>query len=428
MSLKKNNSPESYLIEKLKEYIESSTVSHNSFVRFSENNPQLLDALYGMALEVNREISNYLGETSDLQNLIVDYFLTNQQYSEEENSTSFKDSAIYNDIDTHIQNIVHIIQSIPVEYTFALPLNIKDSRLSSLDQPITSDISLRGLELDANLYWQYLLPQSGYGDVQLDPNRQGDNLSITGKYKGYIFKFLNNPSLESFILSEVKRSLALLTMTNILTVKSHKHQAWRNICVNFYESSNYLQNFPLETSLSVWIQRLELSASAFHNNTVGLLGIIRNQSDPTDIENFIENIKDVKLYEDIKTSPLGEGSLFKKFDVALGWYLDALTAENINNRLIHLCIVIEILLGSENREALKKIELPERIALLIAKKVDEREKYQTITRSAFTYRNAIVHNGELIPHSGIEQVNDFHALVLLVLQHEFEILKKSLHP
>ncbi|NLD25655.1 hypothetical protein GX656_03415 [Candidatus Dojkabacteria bacterium] len=426
MCPKRNNKPEDHLREKLKEYLETGSVNHGSLIKFPDNSLPLLREGYGMALQINSGLGVYCTEPSDLRNLIVDYFLKIGTYSDRENFITFQNSDFYHELDTHIQNIVQLLQAIPMEYVFTLPLNIKNSRLSSLDEPISSEISLKGLELDSSLYWQYLLPQSGYGEVQLDPSRQGDNLSITGKYKGYILKFFRNPSLESFVLSEIKRSLALLTLTNVLKVKYNQHQVWRNITENFYQNNTYLQNLSLETSLSIWIQKLELSDRAFTNNTSGLLGVIRDQSNPTEIENFIENIRDVKLYESIKISSLAETSSFGKFDIALGWYLDALTVENINNRLIDLCIVIEILLGSNNRDAWKKIELPERISLLLAKKVDERDRYQTITNDAFERRNAIVHNGIVLPPSDEELINNFHALVLLVLQHEFELLKKSL--
>jgi len=183
----------------------------------------------------------------------------------------------------------------------------------------------------------------------------------------------------------------------------------------------------LETPLSIWIQRLELSDEAFTSREGVLVELLTGTkpSPKPDIENFLSRIGDISVYMNMKSSPVFNESIYKKYSTALNWYLEALTSENINTRLVNLCIVIEILLGSDNRHAWKKIELPERVALLVGKNGRERESLKSTTDGATKRRNSIVHQGETIIQDDKELIDNFHAIVFRVLQSELEVLKNT---
>jgi hypothetical protein len=305
---------------------------------------------------------------------------------------------------------------------------IKDPRLVDLDEQIYGDISLKGLELDPSLYWQYMLANSGYGVTHINKNTAGENLCIVGPYKGYIFKYIPNTLPEEYITSHIKKILSLLTFTNIIKVE-YTTRNQKSIRISIYKNDAYLTDLPLEISLGYWIEKIKLTDRTFEPQAQSLLSILGTQASqkPTEIENFIKNLREIKSFEKIKSSNVADTKDFNKFNTALDWYLNALTSDNINSRLINLFIILEILLGSEHQEAWKRIELPERVSLLLGKDTKERENLLETTEKAQSKRNSIVHNGNALNYTDdIELVNNFHEIIIRLMRHELELLQKSI--
>jgi len=178
------------LKEKIESLVKSSKVKEGSLLVIPEEQKKELAHIHGISLQINNSLEPHIKDRVSMEYLIIDYFLRNGEYKENEEEITFNDSMFYNDLSDHIEKIIQIISTIPFEYTFILPLNISDSRLSSLDQQLSPEISLKGLTLNTNLYWQYLLNRSaseyfgGYSDF----TTTGESLALTGTYKGYLFK------------------------------------------------------------------------------------------------------------------------------------------------------------------------------------------------------------------------------------------------
>jgi len=429
MCKKKVQEIENNLKEKIQMLLETTSILNGSYIEFSETSASLLRSVYGISKEYNEEIRNYSSDHQFIAKLIMDYFLNVGTYSKDEQGIPFNDSDLYTNLNTHLQSLVDTIASIPIEYEFVLPLMIKDSRFANLDEQIYEDITLKGLKLDPSLYWQYMLANSGYGATHLDKNIAGENLCITGSYKGYVFKYIPNTIAEEQITANIKKVLCLLTFTNIIKVE-YSTRKQKSIRISIYKEDDYFTDLPLEISLEYWIEKVKLTDQAFEQQAEGLLYILGTQTShqPTEIEFFIKNLAEVRGFEEIKNSNVVSTNDFNKFNTALNWYLNALTSDNLNSRLINLFIILEILVGSANHEAWKRIELPERVALLLGKTIQERELLAEITKDSQIKRNAIIHNGAILSNSqDTPLVNDFHTIIIRLMRNELELLKKSIN-
>jgi hypothetical protein len=429
MCKKKVQKIEKCLREKIQELLETTSVAKGSYIEFSEASESLLLSVYGVSKEYNDELADYTFDNQFIAKLILDYFLKAGEYSNDEEVKSFNGSNFYANLDTHIQHLVDIIASIPIEYEFVLPLMIKDSRFATLDEQIYEDIHLKGLDLDPSLYWQYMLADSGYGTTHLDKDIAGENLCITGIYKGYVFKYIPNTLVEEYITTDIKKILSLLTFTNIIKVE-YATRKQKSIRISIYKEDDHFTDLPLEISLEYWIEKIKLTNKAFEQQAQGLLSLLGAQlsQQPTEIENFINNLKEIKNFKDIKDSDVVNTKEFKKFNTALDWYLNALTSESLNDRLINLFVILEIFLGSANHSAVKRVELPERVSLLLGKTTQERKDLAEITRDSQNKRNAIMHDGETLSKSqNITLINDFHTIIIQLMRHELELLHKSIN-
>jgi hypothetical protein len=274
-----------------------------------------------------------------------------------------------------------------------------------------------------------MLANSGYGATHLDKNITGENLCITGSYKGYVFKYIPNTIAEEQITTNIKEFLSLLTFTNIIKVEYFTRKQ-KPIRISIYKEGDYFTDLPLEISLEYWIEKIKLTDQAFEQQAQGLLSILGTQAlpQPTEIKNFVNNLKEIKSFDNIKNSTVANTKEFNKFKTALDWYLNSLTSDNLNNRLINLFVIAEILLGSANHDAWKKIELPERVALLLGQTIQERKNLAEVTRNSQIKRNAIIHDGVILSNSqDILLVNDFHTIIIRLMRNELELLKKSIN-
>lgn len=414
-------------IGKLKEVLLKSHVNKGSLLKISEESKNDLYHAYGIISQFNNQFKEYIQDMSSFEGFLIDYFLQRGTYSEEAEDVTFSNSEFNTTLDNDLEKLIDLINSIPLEYRFTLPLQIYNDKIKGLDIKLSERFSLQGLLFKDTLFSQYTRTLSGYYTTVTEELTQGNNLTIVGKHKGFIFKYYPNYLANELIIEEIEEIISLMSFSGVLKVPEKALSTINTLNLHYYIGENQIASSELPKQLSNWVCQFIISEEAFVQQRGLFPELFKEKTEPiAELEAFKQKLGDIKDFLEMKTLPIKEETAFKRYNTSLKWYLESLTSENYTMKLVDLCIVLEILLGSENHDARKKIEIPERVSLIIGSNIEDRKKSLDIVEKAINKRNEIVHQGKALNNKDKQLVYDLHTIVFRIMQKELSFLKSSI--
>jgi len=241
-----------------------------------------------------------------------------------------------------------------------------------------------------------------------------------GNFKGYIpHNFIQDPFIDN-IISQIETFTTLLEIAGYVEFQFYESMYYQPLPLYIYKENNCDNVAHLEHQLSDRLISLKLKDDLFANSH--LLSLLGSNLSPVD--NLKRNLSNIIKYFNLLEDNAMSNNL-NKFNLSLRWYLSGIVAQNRTVALIHFCILIESILGSNRADANKGIEIPERAALFVGQNFEDRKSIIEALSKVLNKRNKIIHNGDIFRgRQDIKYYLDAIFYSRKILQKGFEIIMK----